>query len=120
MLIIVWATQAVARLRGMVEEIGWGFIIFTGESPVLVFLTSGSPMKVNIIISLKSLPDSTTYLGSYGNMGNILLFPSRGFASSSSSDYVDIRTFFFFLAGPKLSPMLSSCTFFFRISTGKM
>jgi hypothetical protein len=93
----------------MVEEIDWGFRIFIGESPILGFLTNGSPMKEAARMSLKSLPNNMAWSGSCENIGNILFFHSRVCASSSSFESLGIGMFCFFSARQELSPTPSSC-----------
>jgi hypothetical protein len=39
---IMWATRSIVRVRGMVDEMGWGFRTLLDEMPILDFLVIGS------------------------------------------------------------------------------
>jgi hypothetical protein len=71
---IIWVAQAIERVWGMVDEMGWGFRTFLGEIPILVFLAIGSVMNATLRISLTSLPVNIAFFGSCGNIGSVPLF----------------------------------------------
>jgi hypothetical protein len=119
MLITVWATREDDLVQGTIEDIGYGFNTFTGQTLVPGFLFETSPMNANASISLTSFPDRMACYGSCGNIGNVLLFHSRGSSSSSTSESDGIWTFCFFSAGSELGPTPSSFPFFFRSFGGK-
>jgi hypothetical protein len=59
-------------------DMGCGFKILTGEIHVQGFFFRTCPMNVTFRVSLTSFPDSMTCYGTYRNIGNVLIFYSRG------------------------------------------
>jgi hypothetical protein len=92
----------------MVDDIGWGFITFTGEIPIMGFLANGYLMKATLRISLKSLTVNMVFYGSYGNIGNVLLLFSNGCIFSSSSESIYNGASLFCSSYPKLGPTPTS------------
>jgi hypothetical protein len=49
-------SRTIEQVRGMIEEMGWGFRTLLGETPVLNFFSTDSLMNETFKISLKSFP----------------------------------------------------------------
>jgi hypothetical protein len=101
---IIWVARPTEKVRGTVDEMGWGFKTLLGDIPVLGFLSIGSVMNTMLRISLTSLPVNIACSGSCRNMGNVLFLCSNGFISSFSSESICTGASFFCTSRPKLSP----------------
>jgi hypothetical protein len=112
--------RTVERVQGIADERGWGFRTFLKETPILIFLATGSVMNLALSILLASLPVNKACYGSCGNIGNVIFFRSNGYISSSSSESFFAGDFFFYTFEPKLNPTPSSLPFFFSSSVRKM
>jgi hypothetical protein len=112
-------TQTTEWVGGIVDEMGWGFRTFLGETPILSFLAAGFIMNAVLRISLKSLRVNTSCYGSCGNTTNVLFLCTTGCISSSSSKSIYARASFLYSSGPELGPTPSYLPFFFNISVEK-
>jgi hypothetical protein len=104
----------------MAVERGWGFRTFLGKTHVINFLATGIVMNASLRISLTSLLVKMDFSSSYGNIDSVLFFHYSGCISSSSSEFIYVRSYFFNTSEPKIGPTPSYFPLFFIISAGKM
>jgi hypothetical protein len=95
---MIGAARTAERVRGTVDEMGWGFRTLLGETSFLSFLAIGFVMNVVLNISLTSLPLNTTFSGSCGNTDNVLFLRSNGCVS------IYVEAYLFYAFGLELGP----------------